>query len=87
MLRILSNLRLFSRNSRRIVFKIPLAGAVTLLDLKGRSLFQVKVSTEEFVSRQGTMCRVLAISVPAGLYIAKFMGKNNHSMSCMVPVM
>jgi hypothetical protein len=66
----------FSRFSRQLVLKLPSAGNVTLIDIKGRKVFQINVSNEEFLKYWGTACRFPSARFPAGLYILKFKGKS-----------
>jgi hypothetical protein len=70
----------FSHGSRRIILTLPSAGKVTLIDLKGRTVAQVRVSHEEFETNRGTARRALLVGVPAGLYIALFTGTQSTTV-------
>jgi hypothetical protein len=76
----------FSRVSRQLVLKLPSAGNVMLIDLKGRRVLQINVSDEEYAKSKGALQRAPIVGLPAGLYIMKFKGIN-CSAERVVPVM
>jgi hypothetical protein len=76
----------FSRLSRQLIMKLPSAGIVTLIDLKGRRILNFSVSKDEYLNGKGTACRAFTFSVTAGLYIVQFKG-NRSGAEKVIPVL
>jgi hypothetical protein len=75
----------FNSGSRQLVMRFPSAGKAAVIDLNGRSIYQICVSEKEFLKSKGAVNRALGERLPAGMYIVKFKGMKTTAAH-MVPI-